>query len=155
MGGLVEAVDRWGRATISTPSTAVQEMPGPRKTCSAQGLAIPGIRAYAYEFVSIRQRGRTGTSAECRANEKAPLLLGLALASPSTLVVGRLVGAAAAQQALSLVRDGRVRSHDGSFVSIEADTLCVHGDTPGAPAILRAVRAALVADGIALRAFVR
>lgn len=63
--------------------------------------------------------------------------------------------AAAAQQALSLVLDGGVRTHDGSFIPIEADTLCVHGDTPGAPAILRAVRAALVAEGIALRAFVR
>ena len=78
-----------------------------------------------------------------------------------TLRSRRLAGAlltdpaAAAQQALSLVRDGRVRAHDGSFVSIEADTLCVHGDTPGAPALLRAVRAALVAEGIALRAFAR
>ena len=61
--------------------------------------------------------------------------------------------AAAAQQALSIVRDGRVRAHDGSFIPVEADTLCVHGDTPGAAAILRAVRAALVAEGIALRAF--
>lgn len=78
-----------------------------------------------------------------------------------TLRPRRLAGAlltdpaAAAQQALSLVRDGRVRAHDGSFLPIEADTLCVHGDTPGAAAILRAVRAALVAEGIALRAFVR
>lgn len=61
--------------------------------------------------------------------------------------------AAAAAQALSFLRDGGVRAHDGSFVPIEADTLCVHGDTPGAVAILRAVRAALVAEGIALRAF--
>lgn len=78
-----------------------------------------------------------------------------------TLRSRRLAGAlltdpaAAAQQALSLVRDGRVRAHDGSFIPIEADTLCVHGDTPGAPALLRAVRAALVAEGIALRAFAR
>lgn len=61
--------------------------------------------------------------------------------------------AAAAAQALSFLRDGGVRAHDGSFVPIGADTLCVHGDTPGAVAILRAVRAALVAEGIALRAF--
>jgi lactam utilization protein B len=31
------------------------------------------------------------------------------------------------------------------------DTLCVHGDTPGAPAILRAARAALVSAGIGIR----
>lgn len=63
--------------------------------------------------------------------------------------------ATAAGQALSFLRDGGVRAHDGSFVPIEADTLCVHGDTPRAVAMLRAVRAALVAEGVALRTFLR
>jgi UPF0271 protein len=31
-----------------------------------------------------------------------------------------------------------------------ADTLCIHGDTPGAPAITRAVRAALEAAGVTI-----
>jgi 5-oxoprolinase (ATP-hydrolysing) subunit A len=34
---------------------------------------------------------------------------------------------------------------------VQADTLCIHGDTPGAPAIAQAVRAALEAAGIAVR----
>jgi 5-oxoprolinase (ATP-hydrolysing) subunit A len=45
-----------------------------------------------------------------------------------------------------------VVANDGSRLSVEADTLCIHGDTPGAPAIARAVRDALVAAGVAVRA---
>lgn len=75
----------------------------------------------------------------------------------SRRLAGALISEAAiaAQQAVSLVRDGVVRAHDGSLLELEVDTLCVHGDTPAAPALLRAVRAALVAEGIALRAFGR
>lgn len=78
--------------------------------------------------------------------------------SDGTLRPRRLAGAllteprAAAAQALALVRDRGVRAHDGTFVPLGADTLCVHGDTPGAPEILRAVRAALAAEGYAVRA---
>ncbi len=59
--------------------------------------------------------------------------------------------AAAAAQALSFVVDGGVVATGGRFLALEVDTLCVHGDTPGAPAILRAVRASLVANGVAVR----
>ena len=48
--------------------------------------------------------------------------------------------AAAAAQALSFVRDGGIRATDGAFLRLEVDTLCIHGDTPGAPDIVRAVR---------------
>jgi UPF0271 protein len=48
--------------------------------------------------------------------------------------------AEAVAQALSFVRKGGVTAVDGSFVKLEVDTLCVHGDTPGAADIARAVR---------------
>jgi UPF0271 protein len=57
----------------------------------------------------------------------------------------------AAAQALSFVREGGVRAHDGSFLELEVDTLCLHGDTPGAVAIGTAVRTALVAAGVKVR----
>ncbi|HEV2249730.1 MAG TPA: 5-oxoprolinase subunit PxpA [Candidatus Limnocylindria bacterium] len=57
----------------------------------------------------------------------------------------------AATQALSFVRYGGVRARDGTFLRLDVDTLCVHGDTPGAPAILRAARAALVSADLAVR----
>lgn len=54
----------------------------------------------------------------------------------------------AAAQAVSFMTAGGVRAGDGSFLEQAVDTLCVHGDTPGAPAILRSARAALVAAGV-------
>lgn len=58
---------------------------------------------------------------------------------------------AAVAQALSFVREGGVRASDGSFLPIEIDTLCIHGDTPGAPAIAEAVRAAFARESIQVR----
>ena len=74
-----------------------------------------------------------------------------------TLRSRRLAGALitdpamAAAQALSFVVDGGVVAQGARFLSLQTDTLCVHGDTPGAAAILRSVRAALAAAGIAVR----
>ena len=60
--------------------------------------------------------------------------------------------AVAARQAVSIARDRRVTASDGSTLALEVDTLCIHGDTPGAAAIARAVRAALAFAGIDVRA---
>lgn len=60
--------------------------------------------------------------------------------------------AVAAAQAVSIARDARVTAADGSALALEVDTLCIHGDTPGAVAIARAVRAALADAGIDVRA---
>jgi len=49
----------------------------------------------------------------------------------------------AATQALTIARDGRVTAADGSMVSIAAESLCCHGDTPNAVEIAAAVRVAL------------
>ena len=54
---------------------------------------------------------------------------------------------AAAAQALSLAR-GAVVAHDGSVLTLWVDTLCIHGDSPGAVAIATAVRTALADVGI-------
>jgi len=51
-------------------------------------------------------------------------------------------------QAISLARDHSVTSIDGQLVSLSADTLCVHGDTPGAAEAARIVRHALEKQGI-------
>ncbi len=57
----------------------------------------------------------------------------------------------AAAQAVSFVRDGGVRAFDGTFLPLAIDTLCLHGDTPGAPAIAVAVRDALARAGVEVR----
>ncbi len=48
----------------------------------------------------------------------------------------------AARQALSLAR-GAVAAADGSILTLWVDTLCIHGDSPGAAAIATAVRQVL------------
>ncbi|HQR19300.1 MAG TPA: 5-oxoprolinase subunit PxpA [Burkholderiaceae bacterium] len=50
---------------------------------------------------------------------------------------------AAVAQVLSMVEKGIVRSMDGTDVPVEAGTLCLHGDQPGAVAFARALRATL------------
>ncbi len=54
---------------------------------------------------------------------------------------------AAAAQALSLAR-GAVVARNGSVLTLWVDTLCIHGDSPGAVAIATAVRRALADSGI-------
>ena len=59
---------------------------------------------------------------------------------------------AAAQQAVRVVRRGRIVATDGSEVSVAAQTLCIHGDAPHAIAVLAAVRRALISERIVIAA---
>jgi UPF0271 protein len=54
----------------------------------------------------------------------------------------------AALQALSIARDGYVMTSGGSRISVRADTLCIHGDSPGAAAIASRIRTVLEDAGI-------
>jgi UPF0271 protein len=58
---------------------------------------------------------------------------------------------AAAAQALTLAR-GAVVAADGSVLTLWVDTLCIHGDSPGAVAIATAVRTAMADVGIKVMA---
>ena len=44
--------------------------------------------------------------------------------------------------------DGKVRTVDGQDIAIDFDSVCIHSDTPGALALVRATRAALDGAGI-------
>ena len=57
------------------------------------------------------------------------------------------------ERVLRLVEDGTVEAVDGSRVRVLAESLCVHGDSPGAVAMASAVRAGLVRAGVAVAAF--
>jgi len=48
-----------------------------------------------------------------------------------------------AAQAVKMAMEGKVRTMDGVEIDISVQTICCHGDTPGAPKIVRAVREAL------------
>ncbi len=59
---------------------------------------------------------------------------------------------ATARQAVRIACEGRVTAIDGTDLEVAADTLCVHGDAPGAAARAAVVRAALAAAGVEVRA---
>jgi UPF0271 protein len=56
----------------------------------------------------------------------------------------------AARQALGMVERGVVRASDGSDVAVAPQTICIHGDTPGAPAIAAEVARVLRESGVIL-----
>jgi len=56
----------------------------------------------------------------------------------------------AAAQALLIAKDGAVIAEDGSRISVRADTICLHGDTPGAQSIASGIRRRLELEGIAI-----
>ena len=57
-----------------------------------------------------------------------------------------------ARQALSISTEQRVRAADGSWIELPCRTLCLHGDTPGAVELARAVRHGLTSAGVRLQA---
>lgn len=64
-----------------------------------------------------------------------------------------LDGTAAVAQALRIAHERRVLAADGSTISVEARSLCVHGDTPAAVEIARRIRAELADAGLSVAAF--
>jgi len=71
-------------------------------------------------------------------------------AQPDALIVEP---AEVAARAVRLAVEQEVVSVDGSVVTVAARSLCVHGDTPGAVELARAVRDALEAAGVTIQSF--
>ncbi len=59
----------------------------------------------------------------------------------------------AGRRAVAMAVNGRVTAVDGRELPLRCDTLCVHGDTPGAVAVAAAVRRALTGAGVGLAPF--
>ena len=58
----------------------------------------------------------------------------------------------AAEQAVRIAEGRGVLTREGTAVEVEAQTICIHGDTPGAERIAEAVRKALEGAEVAVRA---
>ena len=54
----------------------------------------------------------------------------------------------AAQRVLGMLREGKVRSIEGRDVEVRGETICVHGDTPGAVEFARELRIQLEREGV-------
>jgi 5-oxoprolinase (ATP-hydrolysing) subunit A len=61
--------------------------------------------------------------------------------------------AAIAERVLTMVTAGQVTAIDGAQIPVSVESVCVHGDSPGAVAIAAAVRERLTAGGIDIRSF--
>ncbi|MBA8824760.1 UPF0271 protein [Saccharopolyspora lacisalsi] len=58
-----------------------------------------------------------------------------------------------AQRCVRMVRGEPIEAVDGSRIRVEADSICVHGDTPDAAAVAQAVRNRLIDEGALLVPF--
>lgn len=58
-----------------------------------------------------------------------------------------------ADRMVQLALHGTLEAIDGSVIKIDAQSICVHGDSPGAVDIAREIRRRFEADGIAIRSF--
>ena len=54
----------------------------------------------------------------------------------------------AAERVLRMLREGKVRSIEGRDVQVRGETICVHGDTPGAVEFARELRTRLEREGV-------
>ncbi len=114
------------------------------------------VRAYRSDLILVGLAGSTQLSEARAAGLRAA---GEAFADRRYLPDGSLMprsqpgsvlhdADAVADQALRIAREGRVIAADGSSVRVDAETLCLHGDTPGAVAMARAVRERLESSGV-------
>ncbi|MEV4636994.1 5-oxoprolinase subunit PxpA [Actinoplanes sp. NPDC049548] len=58
-----------------------------------------------------------------------------------------------ARRMVRLATERTLEAVDGSVIKVEADSICVHGDSPGAVGMARAVHDQLVAAGVRIAAF--
>jgi UPF0271 protein len=112
------------------PALVVVALAGSRMLAVARRL---GLRAAGEAFAD-----RAYTPGGALLSRREP---GAVLHDPATV----------AARAVRMARERRVTAADGSEVAVEAETLCLHGDTPGAADLAAAIRAALDREGIAVR----
>lgn len=58
-----------------------------------------------------------------------------------------------AERAVRIATEGEVTACDGTVLPMKSDSICVHGDTPGAATLARTIRMALEQAGVAVRSF--
>jgi UPF0271 protein len=125
------------------------------------GAVVEAIRRYDPDLPLLTLPGSAAMRAAAEAGIEA---VGEGFADRAYTPEGRLVsrrqpGAVlhdpdqVAARAVRMATEGRVETADGGEVAVEIRSLCVHGDTPGAVALAKAVRAALDRAGVRLEAF--
>ncbi len=104
-------------------------------SAAAQAATDAGLRAVAEAFAD---RAYTAGGTLVSRREQGAVL------SDAAEVTARAVG---------MATDGRVTAAGGQEVAVEPESICVHGDTPGAVELARSVRDGLAAAGVRLASF--
>lgn len=108
------------------------------------GLIFVGLASSC--LIAAGHRAGLPTAAEAFADR--------AYNADGSLVSRRLPGAvindpaAVAARVARMAREGLVEAVDGGEVRVDPDTVCVHGDTPGAAELAKALRAGLAKEGV-------
>lgn len=55
------------------------------------------------------------------------------------------------ERSLRMVTEGRATAINGDVIEVEADSLCLHGDTPGAVEMAKELKRGLEAEGVSIR----
>lgn len=132
---------------------------------AAQDAALAAIVARAAAEVPgrIALVGPPGSELECAASRLHIAFIAEAFADRRYRADGSLVpreepgavmasSAECASQALLLAQEGAVVTVEGQRIALRADSLCLHGDTPGAVATAAAVRDALLGANVQIAA---
>ncbi|CAB3867024.1 MULTISPECIES: LamB/YcsF family protein [Achromobacter] len=109
--------------------------------------------------------GLAGSPLLARARERGLTVVAEAFADRAYTPQGELVsrrekGAvlhdpqAVAARMLRLVQEGVIEAIDGSLTRVQADSICVHGDSPGAVDMARELRRQLEQSGVTIRSFI-
>jgi UPF0271 protein len=107
-------------------------LPGSRLLAAAEAAGLPAV------LEAFADRGYT------------PQATLVPRSRPDALLVDTPV---VVERALRLAQHGELVAVDGTVLPTRAQSLCLHGDTPGAVAHARAVRAALEEAGVTLAPF--
>src|SRR6266404_2796670 len=125
---------------------------------------FPGMKASEIENLVAYQIGALQAIATAAGHKVTHVkahgaLSNVACEDDGSLVSRRKPGAvlhdagAIAQRVVRMVQDGAVVSVTGKVIKMRTDTVCIHGDTPGAVDIARSVRRALKDSGIDVAPF--
>ncbi len=136
-------------------NTAAHHEPTARAVCQA-------VKAVDPELILVTLAGPAGQVIREVAAEEGLKVASEAFADRAYTAEGRLVprgqeGAVihqaeqVAARCLRMAQEGRVQAIDGSLIELNAQTICVHGDTPSAVELVERVKTALRDAGVALK----
>jgi UPF0271 protein len=109
--------------------------------CLANAPIIAQARAAGLQTIAEAYADRAYTKEGRLVSRREP---GAVLHDPSQI----------AERMVRLAVHGTIEAIDGSVIHVEAQSICVHGDSPGAVAIARKVRLRLEAEGVGISSFV-